>query len=571
MGTFWKAHYSWSIVNGTAYNYIDGTGGTLRTSAKYTQPSYIIETAAKGFTDNRDFRITFGQADLAKDSMYVLTISSYFGRRLTLSRSSDNVYFGQTLDEIALYPDLNSVSYYKFKIARYSSGLIQVYLDKGTGYSDTPLLEAIDLAYSKLGHTGWQVDTEAYAESFYVDWFTAYKPSKEKPADREKPKEDDLITQVSAESKSDYKVTKLAAGITAFTDRKYTVTSFPSYLKGASFIQTAVDDKANKTESFLTFFLKKDAIVYIAYDHRETALPAWLIGWTKTGDRISTTDSASGYMDVYSKLFQSGEIYPHPLILGGNLANPAAGAKISYLVAAVQRPNPGNLQAENAYISGAVVSADHPGYNGTGFVDYIHPSNDYIEWTVEIDLPGTYNLGFTYANGSLAERILDITDNGNDIGPLSFYTSGSWSSWPFVSDPNVFLSKGMHKIRATATGSGGPNIDQLSLVYTSADISLAPVNNLISDNISKLPEVLNKVYPNPFKSNTTLYYFVPKKDHVSLTVYSLKGERLQVLVNEFKDAGNYQATFNAANSSAGIYIYQLKIGNDIKTGKLLKE
>src|SRR5688572_20521303 len=59
-GSSWQADLSWSIVNGAAYNFVDGIDAKLKTTAAYSQPSYVIETAARGFTTNyyREFRIT---------------------------------------------------------------------------------------------------------------------------------------------------------------------------------------------------------------------------------------------------------------------------------------------------------------------------------------------------------------------------------------------------------------------------------------------------------------------------------------------------------------------------------
>src|SRR4029078_5465704 len=100
-----------------------------------------------------EFRITFGQADLSSQQTYQLRYTAYGGGRLTLSKSTDNIYAAQVLDEAAIFPNLNSSQWYTFKIAKYQSGLIQVYLDEGSGYNSVPLLEAIDSTYPALGHT----------------------------------------------------------------------------------------------------------------------------------------------------------------------------------------------------------------------------------------------------------------------------------------------------------------------------------------------------------------------------------------------------------------------------------
>lgn len=581
LGDFWQAHESWSIVNGTAFNFIDGYGGILKTTAHYPEASYVIEASAMGFTTSRyrEFSITFGQENLSDYRFYQLRYTGYYGGRLTLY-SSDNTS-STLLDEVAVYPGFNSTGWYKFKIAKYKSGLIQVYLDEGSGYSTTPLLEAIDLSYADLGHVGWQVDTETSGESFYVDWISATRPVEEKPAIREKPVEDDLITQVSAKSGRSYKVAKLLPGEKQLIDREYTITSVPEYLNGASFIQTANDDKLYTTDSFLTFFVKRSAIVYVAFDPRGTAVPGWLSTWHKTGDSIAITDEKVGYLTVYSKLVEGlGELYPYPIVLGGNLAKPSRGAKTNYLVAAVERPVSPNLQAEDALLSGVVAANDHKGYNGTGFADFKHLSKDYIEWTVQINAPGTYSLGFKFANAGLTPRSLRISHNGTDIGDATFSPISSiWDAWAFLSGLNVFFSSGVHKIRLTATGTSGPNIDEMSLYFVSAsslDATSIPVtlsrgslpNNKAAD---KLPEKSYKAYPNPFFQSTSIYYSVKQKSKVVLAVYNLQGQQIQLLKSAMQDAGNYQATFNADKFAKGIYLFRLQVGNEVKIGKLVKE
>ena len=573
LGSFWQAHPSWYIQASAAFNYIDGTGGTLRTTDNFKQPSYIIETTARGFTDSymREYRITFGQPNLFRDSMYVLSYEPYNGGILTLSRSTDNIYSPQTLDEAVIYPELNSTDKYTFKIAKYKSGLIQVYIDKGSGYGNTPFLEAIDSSYINAGHIGWQIDTETFAESFYVENISAVKPAQEKPAIREKPLEDSLITQVSAKSGNVYKVAKLNSDVKGYTDRDNIVTSAPDYLQGASFVQPAMDDKRSTSDTFVTLFVKKPAIVYIAYDSRATVIPAWLSDWTKTGDSIVTDGQV--YLQIYSKLIENNMVYPYPLFLGGNLAGHAYGSEANYLVAAVERPEIGNLQAEDAALSGAIAANKNPGYHGTGYADFIHASKDYVEWTVKIDVPGTYNLGFNFTNGDARDRPLRIDNNGTSIGTAFFSSTSSWAWWAFYSGPAAFFTRGIHKIRATATGSSGPNIDELSLYYQSTSHVNAAAKKEIRNNnvITHLFDKPLKAYPNPFAQSTKISYTLKEKANVVLSVYTLQGQRVQTLVNSTQNPGDYQVTFDAGKLSAGTYFYHLQSGNEVKIGKLLKE
>ena len=60
-------------------------------------------------------------------------------------------------------------------------------------------------------------------------------------------------------------------------------------------------------------------------------------------------------------------------------------------------------------------------------------------------------------------------------------------------------------------------------------------------------------YPNPFENQTTIRYQVDQAGPVRMAVYDMSGRRLEVLVNSFQEAGEYQVEWNASNYPAGIY------------------
>jgi len=73
--------------------------------------------------------------------------------------------------------------------------------------------------------------------------------------------------------------------------------------------------------------------------------------------------------------------------------------------------------------------------------------------------------------------------------------------------------------------------------------------------------------PNPFNPVTIISFSIPKTYYVSLIVYDLLGREIAVLVNQVKEAGQYQVEFNANSLSSGVYIYKLQLGNKIITKK----
>ncbi len=80
---------------------------------------------------------------------------------------------------------------------------------------------------------------------------------------------------------------------------------------------------------------------------------------------------------------------------------------------------------------------------------------------------------------------------------------------------------------------------------------------------------LSQNYPNPFNPTTVINYQLPINNHTMLKVYDLLGTEVVTLVDEMKAAGNYAIKFDGKNLSSGIYFYQLRSGNFVKTNKML--
>ena len=84
---------------------------------------------------------------------------------------------------------------------------------------------------------------------------------------------------------------------------------------------------------------------------------------------------------------------------------------------------------------------------------------------------------------------------------------------------------------------------------------------------------LEQNYPNPFNPSTVINYSLPVAGQVNLKVYNLLGSEVAVLVDEYKDAGNYFVEFSTENLKnnlgSGVYIYTLKAGSFTKTRKMV--
>ncbi len=76
-------------------------------------------------------------------------------------------------------------------------------------------------------------------------------------------------------------------------------------------------------------------------------------------------------------------------------------------------------------------------------------------------------------------------------------------------------------------------------------------------------------YPNPFNPTTTIRYELPQDGIVTIDVYDILGQRVRILLNEFKKADRYEVNFNAVGLASGVYIYRMKVNEFIESKKMV--
>jgi len=79
-----------------------------------------------------------------------------------------------------------------------------------------------------------------------------------------------------------------------------------------------------------------------------------------------------------------------------------------------------------------------------------------------------------------------------------------------------------------------------------------------SENLLPNKLTLNQNYPNPFNPTTNIEYGVSKSGNVKIELFDVLGNHIKTLVNDHKDAGNYNVSFNGSDLASGVYFYILK-------------
>lgn len=105
----------------------------------------------------------------------------------------------------------------------------------------------------------------------------------------------------------------------------------------------------------------------------------------------------------------------------------------------------------------------------------------------------------------------------------------------------TILAEGDHQITIEKS-QGVPSWDEIAHLFIPKEFKLA------------------QNYPNPFNPTTTIKYQLPKPEKVKLEIYNIRGQRVETLVNEYKDAGYYSVEWNASRISTGVYFYRLTAG-----------
>jgi hypothetical protein len=89
----------------------------------------------------------------------------------------------------------------------------------------------------------------------------------------------------------------------------------------------------------------------------------------------------------------------------------------------------------------------------------------------------------------------------------------------------------------------------------------------VSSEAIEIPNevVLHGNYPNPFMGQTTIRYTLPASQNVTLKVYNMLGQEVQVLTSGMQAPGLHDVVFDARSLASGIYFYRMQAGSQVIT------
>ncbi len=117
---------------------------------------------------------------------------------------------------------------------------------------------------------------------------------------------------------------------------------------------------------------------------------------------------------------------------------------------------------------------------------------------------------------------------------------------------------------AGATADGWYVDDILITTYCTNTIT-----GISGNNNSPFIFALQQNYPNPFNPVTVIKYQLPSAEKVSVKVFDVLGKEVATLVNENKQPGYYEVSFDASNLASGLYFYRIEAGSFVETKKMM--
>ncbi len=210
-----------------------------------------------------------------------------------------------------------------------------------------------------------------------------------------------------------------------------------------------------------------------------------------------------------------------------------------------------------------------------------------------------------YDGGDFPDKLLKLDAEGNfteiDSTVIPLFSSIIWDIEVDVND-HVWCSTGGEGIveilpdgsynQYTMASTGGELKQDIiydleiydNVIWAAfADSGIVRIDGLITGDtkvdydseITNVPDdfQLSQNYPNPFNPTTTIRFDLHKSSTIQLSVYGIKGELIDVIASGNYTAGSHFADWDAKDMagnavSSGVYIYQLKDGQNIISKKM---
>ncbi len=187
-----------------------------------------------------------------------------------------------------------------------------------------------------------------------------------------------------------------------------------------------------------------------------------------------------------------------------------------------------------------------------------------FDFTMEIgdstELPSGYECSF-------GTKIFLVGTNDTIVTPAGiFYNCIHFKHIPKYDDTGLhdtWFSEDVGKVKYIAEYIAG--IQEFSLTHYKIPATI----NSGSENHYIRAGQLYQNYPNPFNPLTTIEFYLPEKNHVTLKVFNMLGQTVATIIDEDMNKGNHTIEYNGQDLNSGIYFYKLSVGRFQEVKKMI--
>lgn len=157
------------------------------------------------------------------------------------------------------------------------------------------------------------------------------------------------------------------------------------------------------------------------------------------------------------------------------------------------------------------------------------------------NIPGSWDL-------TLTDRIADRQVNLNAADTYTFAMS---DAPPPAADGDMSQEPLPPRLESASTEPDGTARFTLTIDPGETELENAESD---TESVRLLPN-----YPNPFTESTTIHFELSEEKEVTLSIWNILGQRMEILVDRVMDAGPHRMIWNPGNLPAGLYIVKLEV------------
>lgn len=181
-----------------------------------------------------------------------------------------------------------------------------------------------------------------------------------------------------------------------------------------------------------------------------------------------------------------------------------------------------------------------------------------------------------------------LNDAVAELNGQRYKTNAYYDTFRYWQMPDTSLGNGIYYFENIPAGNqtirfskGGYRDTTVTIAvsdtfFTFFDVSLSRVTTsaVVSPQSAPLQFSLEQNFPNPFNPSTVISFTLPQAGRVRLEVLNLLGEPVATLVDEEREAGTHQVTWNGTNQDgntvpSGVYFYKLHHGSNTLTRRMV--